>query len=234
MNRQLVYLMLLTGFHSTCYAQNAIDRPPSFFAYCWPDHLSQLPPLNEASCVHLGTSSNVIVMTPVQSETSDTTFESDLEGNCGVWECGEGPPGTMGTCGYSDSSQLCWSVSGNLEIEIKWALLVRLGPKASFGGETSGCNSTTYHAAIAAEIPNCSERTCIIEEVTTVKTISASKFAEVAEFDCTFTNGTIITVGTACGEYQTGTAETTHEVRGRVRFSLPRPIEHCDPCGEEC
>ncbi len=226
-------IVLLFGSYDNCNAQISIG-PPSFYSQCWPDHMSQLPSTNEASCSHIGTAANILIFTPIQTVTTDTSFESVLEGNCGVWACGEGPPGTMGTCGYSESTQFCWSVSGDIEIEIKWALLIRLGPTATFGGSLSDCSESGFHAAITSRIPNCSERTCIIEESTTVRTISASRYAEVAEFDCTFLNGTIVTVGTTCGEYESGTAETTRETRSRVRFSLPRPIEHCDPCGEEC
>ncbi|MCA9275884.1 MAG: hypothetical protein KDA29_07655 [Phycisphaerales bacterium] len=234
MNKYACLLTITVLVCKSAFGQTPINRPVHLFAHCWPEHMSQLPSLDDASCVHLGTAANVLIMTPITTSTTESQFETDIEGECGTWACGQAPPVTIGLCGHGHTSQFCWSVNGSLEIEAKWALLARLGAVVDFGGELSNCTDTTYNAGSQQTIDHCMEKTCIVEETTTIRRITGTQYAEVAEFDCTFNNGMVLTVGTTCGEYASGTAETSREVRGRVRYSLPRPIENCHPCGEEC
>ena len=223
-------VLIASSTHAQVY--NPVPHTTRF--QCFGEHDSQLPPLSDWTCAHQGTAYNVAIYEPVVEMRDETAFETTLVGECAEWECGNPPAIILADCGYTQSNQTCWSSQGNVKVEIKWALLARLGPEFEFGGELSDCNGDTFSAGIQGSINHCTERDCIISTITVIKSTSVKVYDEVKDWVCVETDtGLILELGTTCGE-KSGNANMNTEVRKRIWFGLERPNLECDPCGPTC
>ena len=225
------------GGINTCALTQDFSSPGNFVSNCWPEHISQLPDADVASCVHLGTAFRVREFGEIEEELGEWSSVITLRGLCEVWECGDEPPINLNArCGYTEIDEFCWSVTGSITAELKWALLARIGAEAELGGSFSGCRSRVPDGGINGDIlAPCTERDCNVETVQVVKSITVDEYDEVAEWDCAFPNGMIISARTVCN-HRFGQAETGRTIRTRIWFSPARPISPnvCPDCGADC
>ncbi|MGV6814022.1 MAG: hypothetical protein ACWA5W_03315 [Phycisphaerales bacterium] len=233
--QHLIPLLLLSPYS---YGQDYQHPPPtSFQMNCWQTHISQLPDLNVAPCVHQGTAYRVWEFEEVEVDSFSHETTITLTGLCQTWECGDPPPTNLNArCGFTEIDEFCWGASGNVSAELKRALLARIGAEAEIGGQFNDCHSRVPDGAISGDILEpCTERDCKTAREIITERVMATEYQEVANWECTFSNGVVLEVGTKCNPL-TGVAHSESTKVDRIWFSLPRAISTavCPECGPDC
>lgn len=230
------FLLPVIFASTTAFGQNW-QPPTSFVVDCWPTHLDQLPPPDDASCVHTGTAYRVSEFEEVVVESFSDETTITLTGLCETWDCGDTPPATLNArCGYSEIDEFCWGASGNISFELKWALLARVGAESEIGGNFNDCRSRVPNGDIEGDILYpCTERDCKTATHHINKRVMATEYQEVANWDCTFSNGVTLEIGTKCNP-NVGVAHSESTAVTRIWVSLPRAISPaiCPECGPDC